>query len=113
MVAEPAMLRGSMQAAANAAAVEDAIATATTAVATVAATGEVITLGVTACRRRLQRVRGDEGETAVVMWKPRSDSRAERSTWYEYQVSIPAWCCSSDDTKRQLGRQSSQASGFQ
>ena len=33
-----------------------------TAVVTVAATGEALTLGVAACRRRLQRVRGDEDE---------------------------------------------------
>ena len=61
MVAEPAMLRGSVaQAAANAAAVEDTLATDTKAVVTMAVTGEVLSLGAAACRRRLQRVRGDE-----------------------------------------------------
>ena len=59
MVAEPAILRGSVaQAAASAAAVDDALATGTAAVATMAASGEVESLTLQTCRRRLRTVRG-------------------------------------------------------
>ena len=60
MVAEHGMLRGTL--AANAAALEDTMATAAATVATVAVAGDALTLGAAACRRRLQRVRGDEDE---------------------------------------------------
>ena len=59
MVAEHGLLRGTTMAA-DATALGDTLATATTAVVTMAATGDVLALGTAACRRRLQRVRGDE-----------------------------------------------------
>ena len=59
MVAEHGMLRGTTTAA-EAVALGDTLATATTAVVTMAATGDVLAIGTAACRHRLQRVRGDE-----------------------------------------------------
>ena len=63
MVAEHGMLRGTL--AADAAALEDTMATAAATVATVAVAGDALTLGAAACRRRLQRVRGDDDDAPV------------------------------------------------
>ena len=58
------MLRGTTTAA-EAVALGDTLATATTAVVTMAATGDVLAIGTAACRRRLQRVRGDDDDAPV------------------------------------------------